>query len=140
MRFRIIRSEEHTSELQSHDNLVCRIIRSEEHTSELQSHDNLVCRLLLEKKKNTLRSEEHTSELRSHDNIVCRLLLEKTKSEPASVKDSPRTLETMDGRARRSRTTAWISSLALVKVTCNFFSMTRKPRTCNFFPKRPLSG
>src|SRR5260370_12459611 len=28
-----------------------RIIRSEEHTSELQSHLNLVCRLLLEKKK-----------------------------------------------------------------------------------------
>src|SRR3954462_8879257 len=27
--------------------------RSEEHTSELQSHDNLVCRLLLEKKKET---------------------------------------------------------------------------------------
>src|SRR3954466_13034467 len=30
-------------------------IRSEEHTSELQSHDNLVCRLLLEKKNNTRR-------------------------------------------------------------------------------------
>src|SRR6266480_7821458 len=28
-----------------------RIARSEEHTSELQSHVNLVCRLLLEKKK-----------------------------------------------------------------------------------------
>src|SRR5690242_21315409 len=28
------------------------IVRSEEHTSELQSHVNLVCRLLLEKKKN----------------------------------------------------------------------------------------
>src|SRR5438034_7211093 len=28
------------------------IIRSEEHTSELQSHSDLVCRLLLEKKKN----------------------------------------------------------------------------------------
>src|SRR5260370_25574159 len=28
------------------------VIRSEEHTSELQSHLNLVCRLLLEKKKN----------------------------------------------------------------------------------------
>src|SRR3954463_78588 len=27
-------------------------VRSEEHTSELQSHDNLVCRLLLEKKQN----------------------------------------------------------------------------------------
>src|SRR2546426_3740581 len=42
------RSEEHTSELQSPCNLVCRIIRSEEHTSELQSPCNLVCRLLLE--------------------------------------------------------------------------------------------
>src|SRR5260370_7068084 len=31
--------------------------RSEEHTSELQSHLNLVCRLLLEKKK----AEEHPS-------------------------------------------------------------------------------
>src|SRR5258708_23791074 len=30
---------------------LCRIIRSEEHTSELQSPDHLVCRLLLEKKK-----------------------------------------------------------------------------------------
>src|SRR5438270_6018809 len=29
--------------------------RSEEHTSELQSQSNLVCRLLLEKKKNTQR-------------------------------------------------------------------------------------
>src|SRR5690242_21646249 len=28
-----------------------RVVRSEEHTSELQSHVNLVCRLLLEKKK-----------------------------------------------------------------------------------------
>src|SRR5260221_939116 len=29
----------------------CRLGRSEEHTSELQSHSDLVCRLLLEKKK-----------------------------------------------------------------------------------------
>src|SRR5260221_1766810 len=28
-------------------------VRSEEHTSELQSHSDLVCRLLLEKKKST---------------------------------------------------------------------------------------
>src|SRR5690606_40147543 len=28
------------------------VVRSEEHTSELQSRENLVCRLLLEKKKN----------------------------------------------------------------------------------------
>src|SRR2546427_8351380 len=31
------------------------VARSEEHTSELQSQSNLVCRLLLEKKKNILR-------------------------------------------------------------------------------------
>src|SRR5436190_15499567 len=30
----------------------CAGLRSEEHTSELQSHSDLVCRLLLEKKKN----------------------------------------------------------------------------------------
>src|SRR5690606_40848397 len=30
--------------------------RSEEHTSELQSRENLVCRLLLEKKKNTINA------------------------------------------------------------------------------------
>src|SRR5260221_10405446 len=29
-------------------------VRSEEHTSELQSHSDLVCRLLLEKKKNKM--------------------------------------------------------------------------------------
>src|SRR5438034_7130038 len=31
------------------------VARSEEHTSELQSHSDLVCRLLLEKKKKTLQ-------------------------------------------------------------------------------------
>src|SRR2546430_7244965 len=34
-----------------------RLLRSEEHTSELQSQSNLVCRLLLEKKKKVL---DHT--------------------------------------------------------------------------------
>src|SRR6201990_3737666 len=39
-------------------------LRSEEHTSELQSHVNLVCRLLLEKKKNIYVSEKnHTVDL-----------------------------------------------------------------------------
>src|SRR5260370_21416958 len=33
--------------------------RSEEHTSELPSHLNLVCRLLLEKKKNPLRVQRN---------------------------------------------------------------------------------
>src|SRR2546430_13289900 len=34
--------------------------RSEEHTSELQSQSNLVCRLLLEKKKNTKKTCSHS--------------------------------------------------------------------------------
>src|SRR5258708_24090072 len=36
--------------------LLARCARSEEHTSELQSPDHLVCRLLLEKKKNSKNS------------------------------------------------------------------------------------
>src|SRR2546430_8585379 len=35
------------------------LARSEEHTSELQSQSNLVCRLLLEKKKTPLALERH---------------------------------------------------------------------------------
>src|SRR5260370_5568223 len=34
--------------------------RSEEHTSELQSHLNLVCRLLLEKKKKTTKNDQQS--------------------------------------------------------------------------------
>src|SRR5215208_339323 len=37
--------------------------RSEEHTSELQSRGQLVCRLLLEKKKNTFRRPDVSSKL-----------------------------------------------------------------------------
>src|SRR2546430_7373776 len=41
------------------------IVRSEEHTSELQSQSNLVCRLLLEKKKKIHSSS--TSQATPHD-------------------------------------------------------------------------
>src|SRR5437588_6669560 len=49
--------------------------RSEEHTSELQSHSDLVCRLLLEKKKNKnkriLKTTSHIhSEQQRHDAIT----------------------------------------------------------------------
>src|SRR5260221_4849408 len=37
--------------------------RSEEHTSELQSHSDLVCRLLLEKKKKDIIKNRHTTAL-----------------------------------------------------------------------------
>src|SRR2546430_12470233 len=48
------------------------VVRSEEHTSELQSQSNLVCRLLLEKKKsliehhNSLITTITTSEMAQH--------------------------------------------------------------------------
>src|SRR5258708_27685211 len=45
-------------------------IRSEEHTSELQSPDHLVCRLLLEKKK---KVTEGDSRLPLHDIKPCRV-------------------------------------------------------------------
>src|SRR2546430_4178110 len=37
-------------------------MRSEEHTSELQSQSNLVCRLLLEKKKKQINNSSYTSD------------------------------------------------------------------------------
>src|SRR5947208_6736114 len=50
--------------------------RSEEHTSELQSPDHLVCRLLLEKKNpRPLTPEEPTSELQSRSHLSRPLLI-----------------------------------------------------------------
>src|SRR2546430_12576771 len=40
--------------------------RSEEHTSELQSQSNLVCRLLLEKKINQIKVQIHDAALTIH--------------------------------------------------------------------------
>src|SRR5260370_15604587 len=44
--------------------------RSEEHTSELQSHLNLVCRLLLEKKKNKNKAGQLMTLVRTRQNSV----------------------------------------------------------------------
>src|SRR5690242_21491829 len=41
-------------------------VRSEEHTSELQSHVNLVCRLLLEKKKKKIDITQHVENNNMH--------------------------------------------------------------------------
>src|SRR6266853_3551070 len=46
----------------------CARPRSEEHTSELQSQSNLVCRLLLEKKKKKL-NHQHSSTKRKNNKI-----------------------------------------------------------------------
>src|SRR5690606_15591617 len=51
------------------------IARSEEHTSELQSRENLVCRLLLEKKKSDMAHELLAAALhRRHDGETSRLV------------------------------------------------------------------
>src|SRR2546430_11738751 len=44
-------------------------LRSEEHTSELQSQSNLVCRLLLEKKKKKNNYEIHATTIHYHHRI-----------------------------------------------------------------------
>src|SRR5438270_9152215 len=46
-----------------------RRVRSEEHTSELQSQSNLVCRLLLEKKKKNRKTREKETNICSTQNI-----------------------------------------------------------------------
>src|SRR5438552_13445995 len=49
------------------DPSAAREMRSEEHTSELQSPDHLVCRLLLEKKKTNAASKGSLRSERTHD-------------------------------------------------------------------------
>src|SRR2546422_1348182 len=51
-------------------NMAIRVVRSEEHTSELQSRLHLVCRLLLEKKKKkrTKKIISRTKYKQTHDN------------------------------------------------------------------------
>src|SRR5260221_2336107 len=44
-------AEVHHPECREEIEVLAPLVRSEEHTSELQSHSDLVCRLLLEKKK-----------------------------------------------------------------------------------------
>src|SRR5260370_13769874 len=51
------------------------VLRSEEHTSELQSHLNLVCRLLLEKKKTRRHSNNLITFLYPRQNCTHHLVL-----------------------------------------------------------------
>src|SRR2546429_5432471 len=46
------------------------LIRSEEHTSELQSRLHLVCRLLLEKKKKNSIANQHGGVVMTHARII----------------------------------------------------------------------
>src|SRR3989454_8712622 len=67
----VVRRMERSLKRAGADHKERQLSRSEEHTSELQSPCNLVCRLLLEKKKTT----QHQSPC----NIVCPLLIQKKK-------------------------------------------------------------
>src|SRR5438034_6664899 len=59
-------------------------IRSEEHTSELQSHSDLVCRLLLEKKKSPRRQPDlFTLAIQGYRVGCCKLT--STSPRPASA-------------------------------------------------------
>src|SRR2546430_13679761 len=53
------RRDAHVLLVRERDPFSHRLVRSEEHTSELQSQSNLVCRLLLEKKKNMSELDTH---------------------------------------------------------------------------------
>src|SRR3954463_15531303 len=113
------------------------VFKSEEHTSELQSHDNLVCRLLLEKKKSR-GSEEHTSELQSHYNLVCRLLLGKKSARGSSrrARRSPCPRTTRAPAAGSTNATASSPTTS----SSFFFLMSGRPPTFTLFPSPALSS
>src|SRR5438034_6256644 len=50
--------------------------RSEEHTSELQSHSDLVCRLLLEKKKTYISPLSNSTHCKRKDRISSKSLMQ----------------------------------------------------------------
>src|SRR5690349_23066319 len=49
--------------------------RSEEHTSELQSRRDLVCRLLLEKKKNNIQNDISTTNHKTHSFMIITFII-----------------------------------------------------------------
>src|SRR4051795_2050121 len=76
----LFRSDRKSTRLNSSHTLISYAlpIRSEEHTSELQSHSHLVCRLLLEKKKNKNRSRETANSDTVHKHKGTLTLLQST--------------------------------------------------------------
>src|SRR3989442_4827263 len=63
-------------------NVIVILMRSEEHTSELQSRPHLVCRLLLEKKKNSSRFDAMTSTASSTQSMADAMSEDAARSTP----------------------------------------------------------
>src|SRR5688572_32399356 len=59
-------------------------VRSEEHTSELQSQSNLVCRLLLEKKKKKKYKKEKKKKI-----LTCKLTITELQCHKRLITDKP---------------------------------------------------
>src|SRR5256885_11662741 len=83
----------------------CSFARSEEHTSELQSPCNLVCRLLLEKKKQHKLKTTTTSEMlktiaQYHLSLLLRLDLQSTASYLALLVATSRLVTVLRDRLR----------------------------------------
>src|SRR2546427_3032177 len=76
--------------------------RSEEHTSELQSQSNLVCRLLLEKKKKKLKinEQDNTNKLQSQANMYSQLHEDTKTDTPHQVNTAQSNIATDDSNAQ----------------------------------------
>src|SRR3954466_1036137 len=72
--------------------------RSEEHTSELQSHDNLVCRLLLEKNTDGRPVPRRRHSRRRHRPVLPRRVPGHTGAVPALQYSVPDCLDEPEGR------------------------------------------
>src|SRR5438132_6769298 len=59
-----------------------RVLRSEEHTSELQSHSDLVCRLLLEKKKKHQHHTESQRRIYDEETDITLVAITSTQATP----------------------------------------------------------
>src|SRR5256886_11546357 len=78
------------------------VSRSEEHTSELQSQSNLVCRLLLEKKKN-FEKASRLPEHRSYDERFSAYELSYCEGREREAYDRLRTLYQREDKERLPR-------------------------------------
>src|SRR5262249_59804519 len=89
------RIDHRAAAVDGHDHVPGQMARSEEHTSELQSLTNLVCRLLLEKKKNQTAAAEST--IKQHPGATAVRYVPYTRPSPAQERsDAARTAESSD--------------------------------------------